>query len=925
MHKNTHGDSAPINALQFLNRITAQSIVGRWTDSTAPPHLGGGGGCLAFVANTRKNFNWLVKLPKSLLDSVALERVTTKLGTVTTQNPPSKIESDVDVTPTGLNYSDVILVPTIGDCESWQAAADFCCGYLSVIEDSYAKARKLDFHTATTPFRHLIKIEKSQQTAWIKYYASAPMSQILGETLPETPDRSRKPVFFSGKFRKFMHQRCLPGTKAIRNIRNAFNLLQGVKKACQPISRDFIIAEYKKHRETMQTPCAGPPATERHKMMYKRLWTLGRWGERWLKFKPVLFKPPGPASTLECTRKEGGGSQYAFEQNIMFDDRELAIQSAIVNRQLWQFFARIGIQDAFLNTEKVDTAGPLWTWTKSLDMDRVPAVPTRCLSPSGDTFLKWQYYSPSWTEVMEQYDENDPKNRTVTVEGIVEPLKLRTITKGPCHRKWLSQSLQREMADCLDRFQQFKLNKCSTDQRMIAWLNSACERLHRGQDKNTPDTPLWWCSGDYKSATDSISIHHTKAALETLLECTSPDRVSEACKRLYRDELYEQLVQYPKGTDIPDVQQVNGQLMGSVLSFPILCVINFVAYWQSLEDHYGRTFSVNQVPCLIHGDDILFKTTHEHYALWSETIKQFGLKKSVGKNYFHPKVFTIDSELWVEGNESGRAYFKKYKGINVGALLKSKVDGRTDFQYKPIWDKFNSSIRGAQNKELFLKRFLYYHRSTIKPMTWTKDGILNLFLPRERGGLGFELPWKPSEIPKKEDGRPLVDVTRHQLNLASALCNSFREAGPLKSLAIVAVEEKTPTEKRYRLPFQEEWIHESAYAPKIPGDKADPILSETPRGRPEEYRLRKPEIRSLARGPKRFRVCTHPPIAPIPRIGRCQRRGELVKEDECVHTYPTEIFSFPYVRSRSIDPAVFWKSIVWACNQLNNSGCMGTQ
>ncbi|APG77304.1 RNA-dependent RNA polymerase [Wenzhou narna-like virus 4] len=914
------------NALQFLNRISAQSTIGMWTDSTPPFPCPSGKkeGRLAFVANTKSGFNWLVKLPKSLLESVALERVTTKLGEVRTWQPQAS-ESEDGIKPTGLNYSKVILVPTIGDCESWRAAADFCCGYLSVIEDSYAKARKLDFHTATTPFRHLVKIDKSQQTAWIKYYTAAPMSQILGETLPDTPDSSRTPVFFSGKFRKFMHQRCLKGTRDLRNIRNAFNLLQGVKKACQEISKDFILEAYKKHRKTMETPCAGPPATELHQAKYKMLWTQGRWIDRWKKYKPVLFKPPGPAATLECPRSEGGGSQYAFEQNRVFDAREIAVQSAIVNEQLWFFFDRLGIRDAFLKTQKIDEVSPFWTWPESEETGRVQTVPTRCLSPEGKIFYQWQHYSPTWEEVFALYNEEDPKNRTVMVEGIIEPLKLRTITKGPCHRKWLSQSLQREMADCLDGFWQFKLNKANTDHRMVTRLNAACVRLHSKQDSFTPDTPMWWCSGDYKSATDSISIHHTKAALETLLNCTSPERVNEACKRLYRDELYEQIVQYPKWTGIPDVQQVNGQLMGSVLSFPILCVINFVAYWQSLEEHYGCTLNVRSVPCLIHGDDILFKTTHEHYAVWEETIKLFGLQKSVGKNYFHPKVFTIDSELWVESKRSDGFHFKKYSGINVGSLLKSKVDGRNDYQRLPIWDKFNSSIRGAQDKELYLKRFLHYHKSTIKPMTWTKAGVLNLFLPRERGGIGFELPWKPNEIPIKENGTPLVAVTKHQLNLASALCNSFREAGPLKSLAIVAVVDKTDatTEKRYRLPFQEVWKHESTYAREIPGELADPILSEVPSGKPEEYRLRKPEIRSLARGPKRFRVCTHPPIAPNPRIGRIQRPGELVVEDECVHTYPTEIFSFPYVRSRTIDPDVFWESIAWAANQYN-SGCSST-
>merc|ERR1712061_325931 len=394
----------------------------------------------------------------------------------------------------------------------------------------------------------------------------------------------------------------------------------------------------------------------------------------------------------------------------------------------------------------------------------------------------------------------------------------------------------------------------------------------------------------------------------------SPERVSEAYKILFRDELYEQMVQYPEWTEIAPVSQMNGQLMGSVLSFPVLCVINFVAYWESLEEHYGKTFKVNQVPCLIHGDDILFKTTREHYEVWSRVILRFGLKKSVGKNYFHPKVFTIDSELWIEGKTHDQVHFKKYYPINCGSLLGSEVDGRPGYQSSPIWDKFNSSIRGAIDKELFLKRFLCFNRKILKRMTWTKSGILNLFLPHMRGGLGLELPFKASEIPVKEDGKPLVRLTKHQLDLASAVCNSLRESGPLKALAIVGADVKKDVvdEKRFRLSFKDIWLHESEYAREIPGELQDPILSALPEGRPTEFRLRKPNLKQRD-GTRRFRLCEHPPIAVPTR--QFQTEGGVIVQDKIL-TYPTEIFGFPYVQSRVLEPETFWSELFWATQKL---------
>lgn len=54
-----------------------------------------------------------------------------------------------------------------------------------------------------------------------------------------------------------------------------------------------------------------------------------------------------------------------------------------------------------------------------------------------------------------------------------------------------------------------------------------------------------------------------------------------------------------------------------------------------------------------------------------------------------------------------------------------------------------------------------------------------------------------------------------------------------------------------------------------------------------------------------IRLCQHPPIA---TFGDFKRVGGAVHIEE-VNTYPTELFSFPYVRTRSIDPGLFWESV----------------
>jgi len=56
--------------------------------------------------------------------------------------------------------------------------------------------------------------------------------------------------------------------------------------------------------------------------------------------------------------------------------------------------------------------------------------------------------------------------------------------------------------------------------------------------------------------------------------------------------------------------QTNGQLMGSVLSFPYLCAANLICFMRAVTRVCGlRNLpvpSVKDLPVLINGDDILF-------------------------------------------------------------------------------------------------------------------------------------------------------------------------------------------------------------------------------------------------------------------------------------------------------------------------------
>ena len=95
-----------------------------------------------------------------------------------------------------------------------------------------------------------------------------------------------------------------------------------------------------------------------------------------------------------------------------------------------------------------------------------------------------------------------------------------------------------------------------------------------------------------------------------------------------------------------DFLMSNGQLMGCVFSFIILCLINAAVYRASLERYTGRRFFLRNLPAKINGDDILFKTNSLHYALWCEMIEKVGFEKSVGKNYVSDQFCVINSQYF---------------------------------------------------------------------------------------------------------------------------------------------------------------------------------------------------------------------------------------------------------------------------------------
>jgi len=213
-----------------------------------------------------------------------------------------------------------------------------------------------------------------------------------------------------------------------------------------------------------------------------------------------------------------------------------------------------------------------------------------------------------------------------------EPMKIRTIT-AMNHEMFLFKDIQESLLEFIQKHPSFGLTKNGEDipTTVKSLLN------YKGL----------FCSGDFDAATDNIFRDIIKAAISGL-------PVYETVKQ----QFYEVLVD--------DFYTTNGQLMGSILSFPILCVINLFVH------EYCQSKLSETSPPYINGDDILFRASKDFIDLWLRVTKSCGLIPSKGKNLISERYFTINSRPFLVHN--GSISKMKFANLKLTRLPTEPVD-----------------------------------------------------------------------------------------------------------------------------------------------------------------------------------------------------------------------------------------------------------
>jgi hypothetical protein len=364
--------------------------------------------------------------------------------------------------------------------------------------------------------------------------------------------------------------------------------------------------------------------------------------------------------------------------------------------------------------------------------------------------VPYQFYWGDW--------DFDPK---VSVVALQEPFKIRTISIADGPATAAASPLQRLWHTTLKTLRPFSL----IGGKRVADTVGDVFSFENGKP---------FVSGDYSAATDRLSMRATSVILRVLLKRIAlPSELRDRLERSLMSSVldYSRTLESFRGR-VPDElldsiklppqsQQTNGQLMGNILSFPILCLVNLSA-WAHAELTSETQFGIstvkntiqrglfrgyltldelNNLPVLINGDDILFQASPTLYDTWLSLLPQYGFKPSMGKNYYSDEFFTINSELYTAQGFQTRPWW--------GAFETDLIRLRNEIKFETGEDVLKADMRRV------LPRIQEFLRETVDPASWPiantlwlelyhESGILgayqglNWFLPVDLGGVGLD-------------------------------------------------------------------------------------------------------------------------------------------------------------------------------------------
>lgn len=349
-------------------------------------------------------------------------------------------------------------------------------------------------------------------------------------------------------------------------------------------------------------------------------------------------------------------------------------------------------------------------------------------------------FSKLWLRLL---DTANRERFMVEPVGLAEALKVRVITKGPPAAQTVMKPLQRKLFSALSKFGCFKSLTCGGDLTPEQLLKSL-GRLSDGQ---------MFLSGDYEAATDNLESWVSDIVMNEVCDCLKIGGEPGSQTGIERDIAMRLLTGhyiYPKEWEYSRVQR-RGQLMGSILSFPVLCIANAAlvrAVVEADRSFMGRNgfrrqkLTLQQAQILINGDDLLAKITRSGYKLWRHLGNTMGLKESLGKTYLSDEFLEINSRLYyytaVEADSLEVNPYRSTPLINLG-LLYGLVRSSSNNEKASVLATDRTMSLGARLRTLKSEVEAAGVSEGTK-LCWTR--LFRIFLRREGKSLeSLGLPW----------------------------------------------------------------------------------------------------------------------------------------------------------------------------------------
>ena len=333
-----------------------------------------------------------------------------------------------------------------------------------------------------------------------------------------------------------------------------------------------------------------------------------------------------------------------------------------------------------------------------------------------------------------------------TIQAVLEPMKVRVISKGEALPYYLTKVIQESLHTTLRKIPCFRLIGrpfCQTD------LLDLVKKAPVGSE---------WFSIDYSAATDGLSWKYSGKIFESIISVL-PEDLRETCMQV----LGPHRLHYPVHGDrkVGEFRGVmkRGQLMGSILSFPILCLANLGVYLATI-DQVASSWAISETlnHVLINGDDMLYAAPPSLWKVHEETGRRVGLNLSVGKAYHHKVYSNINSiACHYDLDRADRVLPRRIDFLNVGLLFgQHKVqskDGQATSHHETQGSIpcLSEVLQGCfRNRAGICSLYMNLHREGIQMDSLcqliTRDSwrvrtfTRNIFLPISVGGLGIKAP-----------------------------------------------------------------------------------------------------------------------------------------------------------------------------------------